>query len=62
MNEIVKIIMQRDGLSELEATNLVEEVAQEIFNAIQVGNFQECEDIMASELGLEPDFIEYLLQ
>lgn len=62
MNEIVKIIIQRDGLSELEATNLVEEVTQEIFSAIQVGNFQECEDIMASELGLEPDFIEYLLQ
>ena len=29
MNEIVKIVMKRDGMTELEATNLVQEVAEE---------------------------------
>lgn len=61
MNEIVKIVMKRDGMTELEATNLVQEVAEEILAAAQRGNYQECEDILASELGLEPDFLDYLL-
>lgn len=61
MNEIVKILMQRDGVSQLEAENLIEECKEEVLNAAVRGNYQECEDIMALYLGLEPDYLEYLL-
>lgn len=61
MNEIVKILMRRDGISRLEAENLVEECKEELWNAAARGNYQECEDIVASYLGLEPDYLDDLL-
>ena len=61
MNEIVEIIMRRDGISRLEAENLVEECKEELWDAAARGSYQECEDIIASYLGLEPDYLEYLL-
>ena len=61
MNEIVEILMRRDGISQLEAENLVEECREEVWGAAARGNYQECEDIVASYLGLEPDYLEYLL-
>ena len=61
MNEIVEIIMRRDGISQLEAENLVEECKEELGDAAARGSYQECEDIVASYLGLEPDYLEYLL-
>lgn len=61
MNEIVEIIMRRDGISRLEAENLVEECKEELWKAAARGSYQECEDIVASYLGLEPDYLEYLL-
>lgn len=61
MNEIIEIIMRRDGISRLEAENLVEECREELWNAAARGNYQECEDIVASYLGLEPDYLDDLL-
>lgn len=61
MNEIVEIIMRRDGISRLEAENLVEECKEELWNAAARGSYQECEDIIASYLGLEPDYLDLLL-
>jgi len=61
MNKIVEILMRRDGISELEATNIVEDCREEVLTAIGRGNFQEAEDIVASELGLEPDYLDYLI-
>lgn len=61
MNKIVEILMWRDHISELEATNIVEDCREEVLTAIGRGNFQEAEDIVASELGLEPDYLDYLI-
>lgn len=61
MNEIVEILMRRDGISQLEAENLVEECKEELWEASARGSYQECEDIVASYLGLEPDYLEFLL-
>lgn len=61
MNEIVEIIMRRDGISRLEAENLVEECKEELWNAAARGSYQECEDIVSSYLGLEPDYLDVLL-
>jgi len=59
MKQIVEILMRRDGISENEAWNLVSECAKELATAIAYGNYQECEDVLASYLGLEPDYLDY---
>lgn len=61
MNEIVEILMRRDGISQLEAENLIEECKEELYGAAARGSYQECEDIIALYLGLEPDYLMYLL-
>lgn len=57
MKEIINILMRRDGISENEAYNLVEECREEIETAIAGSRYMEAEDIIASYLGLEPDYI-----
>lgn len=61
MNEIVEILMRRDGISRLEAENLIEECKEELWSAATRGSYQECEDIVALYLGLEPDYLDVLL-
>lgn len=61
MNEIVEILMRRDGISRLEAENLVEECREELWDAAARESYQECEDIVYLYLGLEPDYLEFLL-
>lgn len=53
MNKIIQILMDRDGMTKEEATILVEETREEIFNS----DPWEAEDIMADMLGLEMDYI-----
>ena len=62
MQEIVEILMRRDGLNELEAWNIVEECVNVMQNAVMRGDYDECEDIMKDFLGLEPDFLPYLME
>ena len=62
MNRIISILMKRDNLSLNEATNLFEEVREEVMAAIFNGEgLLAVEDIIADELGLEPDYFEDLL-
>ena len=62
MNRIISILMKRDNLSLNEATNLFEEVQIEVMAAIFNGEgLLAVEDIIADELGLEPDYFEDLL-
>lgn len=49
MNKVVKILMERDGLTEEEALELIEECREEI----EDGNMYALEDV----LGLENDYI-----
>lgn len=57
MKEIINILMRRDGISENEARNLVEECRKEIETAIAGGHYMEAEDIIMEYLQLEPDYI-----
>lgn len=61
MKEIINILMRRDGISENEARNLVEECREEIETAIAGGRYMEAEDIFMDWLGLEPDYLISLL-
>ena len=60
--------MRRDGISENEAQNLVEECRAAIQDAIENAGmysafsvYDEVVNIMEDFLGLEPDYLEYLL-
>ena len=55
MNNVVAILMKRDGMSRAEAVALVTGVRGMIEDA--GGDYDEAEQIMIDELGLEMDYI-----
>lgn len=57
MNKIVEILMRRDGMSLSDAKDLVNETRELILSS----DVMEADDIMADQLGLEPDYIMDLL-
>lgn len=61
MEEIINILMRRDGMTRNEAELLIDEVSEEMVAAFYTGDYQEAEDIIASMLGLEPDYLDYFL-
>lgn len=52
-NEVIRILMERDGLSREEARERLDEVREMVYEA----DLCEVEDILADELGLEMDYI-----
>lgn len=61
ITDIIKLIARRDNISYIEAENIVQECQDEIDEALMYGRFQEAEDILASYLGLEPDYLDAFL-
>ena len=57
MKEIIEILMRRDGLTYEDAKEAYLECQEAIMDAVEDGNFFEVEEILRSELGLEPDYI-----
>lgn len=57
MNRIVRILMNRDGMTESEAKSLYKEVRAEFNDAVAAGDYELAEEIMACDLGLEMDYI-----
>lgn len=57
MNEIIRILMRRDGYSKEEAKEIVEETMEEVYEAIQSGDYELAEDIFTGDLGLEIDYL-----
>lgn len=66
MNEIVEILMRRDGISRREAIAWVKDV-QEMINEVIAEDsnsyiqYEEVCDILRDELGLEPDYLDAFL-
>lgn len=57
MNEIIEILMRRDGVSYEEAKEMYENCKAELWDAIDGTSCLEPEDVLMSELGLEMDYI-----
>lgn len=60
--EIVEILMRRDGITESEAWAIVDECQDEIndiFNNVHAAYsmYEAVSDILACDLGLEPDYM-----
>ena len=61
LRKIKEILMERDGMSELEAQELIDDTRAEIFEAIENGDLSAPDDIIACNLGLEPDYLDELI-
>jgi hypothetical protein len=60
--ELTRLIKQRDKLSMREAAIVVNDCLIELESAIQNhASYDECADIVANYLGLEPEYLEILL-
>ena len=57
MQEIIEILMNRDGLSYADAKEAYLECQEAIQEAIGNDEIFEVDEILRSELGLEPDYI-----
>lgn len=57
MNRVVEILMKRDNMTEKEANDLLDVVRNDIDVCLADGDFDGVEDVIASMLGLEPDYI-----
>ena len=57
MKEIIEILMRRDEVTYEEAKEMCLECKEAIMEAIDNDEIFEVEDILRSELGLEPDYI-----
>lgn len=58
MNPVVKILMERDGMTEREATDLVRKTKEELL--CNDGCY--ADEIILENLGLEPDYIMDILE
>ena len=57
--EIISILMRRDGLDRSEAIEAIEEAQFQIDEIIEgSADLFEIEEVIKCELGLEPDFVE----
>lgn len=57
MQEIINILMRRDGITYADAKAAYFECREAIQEAIDMGDDFEVEEILRCELGLEPDYI-----
>lgn len=57
MEEVIKVLMERDGLDEAEAQEIYDDVMAEVNEAIDDGDPFEAEEIFVSHFGLECDYL-----
>ena len=57
MEQIIRILMRRDGYTRDEAREIVEETLAEVHEAIGLGDYTLAEDIFTGDLGLEIDYL-----
>lgn len=57
MNEIIRILMERDNLTYEEAKEMYEDTKSELMDAIDGTSGLDPEEVLMSELGLEMDYI-----
>lgn len=56
MNNIVRVLMNRDGMTEKEATEYLQKSRQEFYELCSEPDF-DFDEFMSEAFGLEPDYI-----
>lgn len=59
MNRVVKILMDRDNITEREAVRQIQDCRADIME--NPGDWDSAVDIISDHLGLEPDFMDDIL-
>lgn len=57
MEEVITILMRRDGISREEAIEAIEDCRDQINYFCARGDYATAEDTIMTELGLEPDYL-----
>jgi hypothetical protein len=60
MNPIVKVLMKRDNMSEVEAIELFKEAKEDFDSLLKEGDLDSAYDICETYFGLEPDYIDWM--
>lgn len=60
-NKIIKILMERDGLSQQEATDSFKEGLDALNQYIAAGDLCSAHDVCEEFWGLEPDYLDEML-
>ena len=61
IEELAKMIAKRDSISYTEALAAVRDVAAELELVFMNGSFDEAEEILRMELGIEPDYLDIFI-
>lgn len=62
IEKVARIIARRDGMEMADAIEIVQECAEEMQAAVEDGaGIEEIYDMILSDLGLEPDYIDEML-
>lgn len=61
MEEVIQILMRRDGLTRTEAISEIDDFREEAYALMEEGAYDEVEDLLIDYLGLEPDYLTSLL-
>ena len=62
IDELVSLIMRRDGISRNEAANIIEDCQREIDDVlVHGGSLYTIEEVLKDYLGLEPDYFDLFI-
>ena len=56
-NNLVELLMRRDYLTREEAIEMLFTCKEDLERAVSDGNYNEVDDIIMDDLGLEPDYL-----
>lgn len=56
-NNLVELLMRRDHLTREEATEMLFTCKEDLERAVSDGNYNDVDDIIMDDLGLEPDYL-----
>lgn len=62
LESIKTVLMRRDGLTAPEAQEAIEAAREELRAALDAGDLSAAEDICQEHFGLEPDYLDELLE
>ena len=58
MKNLKEVFMRRDGLTEREAEEMIEQMRDEVLEILdESGSYEEVEDLLLDEYGVEMDYI-----
>jgi len=62
VDSIKSVLMKRDGISAEEADDMIQCAKEELAEHIENGDITSADEICADHFGLEPDYLEELME